>query len=174
MNPKLKDTLIKIGAVILAIVGVIWFIFGKVEHIEDTNGPDNYNLTTITDQNIIKMDMGATGLSRSKGLLTGDIHTFSSDKFTGVQEIMYNNYIFKSSDFFTIHNFEIYEGNLRMVVVLDDEIIAELEPGMTVDYDFEDVKGTLSLRIAGESASFKFSITGYDLDRFAHHWETNN
>lgn len=174
MNPKTKDILIKIGAAILAIVGAIWLILGRVEHIEDTNGPDNYKLTTITDQNIIKRDMGNTGLTRKKGLLTGDIHTFSSDKFTGVEEIMYNNYIFKSSDYFTIHNFEVYEGNFRMVVVLDNEIIAELEPGMTVDYDFKDVKGTLALRIAGESASFKFSITGYDLDRFAHQWEIDN
>ena len=174
MNPKTKDILIKVAAALLIIVGGIWLFLSKVEHIEDTNGPDNYSLTTITDQNIIKRDMGATGLSRSKSLLTGDTHTFSSDKFTGVEEIMYNNYILNSSDYFTIYNYEIKEGNMKMVVVLDDEIIAELEPGMVVEYDFKDVNGTLSLRIAGESAAFRFDISGFDLDRFEQHLETND
>ena len=174
MDEKKKTIIARIAAVVMIGIAIFWFLGSDMKHIEDTNGPDNYSLTTITDENIINRDMGAMGLSRSKSIVTGDTHTFSSDKFTGVEEIMYNNYILNSSDYFTIYNYEIKEGNMKMVVVLDDEIIAELEPGMIVEYDFKDVNGTLALRIAGESAAFHFDITGHDLDRFEHHWDTNN
>ena len=55
-----------------------------------------------------------------------------------------------------------------MAIVLNDEIVAELEPGLMVNYELNDNTGTIALRIAGESASFKFGINEFDLDRFEH------
>ena len=59
------------------------FLTSDLEHIEDTNGPENYTLTTISDENIIHQDIGALNIKKSSGLLNDGI-TFSSDKFTGV------------------------------------------------------------------------------------------
>lgn len=168
MNEMKKTMIARIAVVLLLGIAIFWFLGSDLEHIEDTNGPDNYSLTTITDENIIKRDTGAMGLNKKKGLLTGDVIEFTSKKFTGVEEIFYTNYIGKSDFYISLYNYEIYEGNFKIVVVLDDEIVAELEPGMIVDYELNDINGTISLRIAGESASFKFAINEFDLDRFEH------
>ena len=62
----------------------------------------------------------------------------------------------------------IQEGNFEMVVVYDDKIVARLESDMFVDYCLENVKGTMSLRIAGESASFSFYMTEHEFDSHSH------
>ena len=167
---SIKKLISSIIFVVMVGAGIFFFLSSDVEHIEDTNGADNYELTTITDQNIIKMDIGALGSSRSKSILSGDLVKFSSKKFTGVEEIMYNNYIGKSDVYFQLLNYEITGGNFKLVVVLNDEIIDEIEPGMIVDYRLDDIKGTFSLRIVGESASYKFGISGSDIANFEHTW----
>lgn len=168
MDEKKKMMIARIAAVLLIGIALFWFLGSDIEHIEDTNGPDNYSLTTITDENIIKRDVGATGLNKKKGLLTGDVIEFTSKKFTGVEEIFYTNYIGKSDFYIDLYNFEVHEGNFKMAIVLNNEIVAELEPGLMVNYELNDITGTIALRIAGESASFKFGINEFDLDRFEH------
>ncbi len=170
---KRKNNLPMPLAILIAVVvtGVcLWgFLTSDLEHIEDTNGADNYALTTITDENIINMDMGSLGgPKKSTSVLTGDAIEFSGDKFTGVAEILYDNFIGTSDFDLSLTNFEITGGNFRMVIVHDDKIVAELTPDMFVDYRLEDVTGTVSLRIAGESASFKFYISELDYDFHSH------
>ena len=169
MDEKKKLLLARIGAVIFLGFVIFWFLGSDIEHIEDTNGPDNYNLTTITDENMIKLNIGDLGLKKHKGMLSGDLTEFSSKKYTGVTEIMFNNYIGKSDAYFQILNFHVTEGNFKMYVVLDDKIIDEIEPDMMIDYRIEDISGRFSLRIAGESAAFTFGISGMDYDNFEHH-----
>jgi hypothetical protein len=169
LNPKLEKLLFVALAVVL-LAGFGWMMLtSDLEHIEDTNGADNYALTTITDENIINMDLGALGgPTKSKDIIGGDVYEFSAEKFTGVYEILYDNY-FGPSDFeLNLTNYEIRGGNFRLVVVHNDEIVAELEPDMFVDYLLEDVTGTVSLRIAGESASFKFYIDDIDYEMHSH------
>ncbi len=168
MDDKLKKLLGTIAVILFIGVALFWFLGSDIEHIEDTNGPDDYSLTTITDENIIKMDIGALGNKRSEGFLSGDLVEFSSKKFTGVVEIMHNNYIGKSDVYFELLNYNITEGNFKIVVVHDDKIVAELEPDLFVDFHLENISGTVSLRIAGESAAYSFGISSQDYERFAH------
>lgn len=168
MDEKKKTLIARIAAVLLIGIAAFWFLGSDLEHIEDTNGPDNYSLTTITDENIIKRDIGALGNKKSKGFLSGDLTEFSSKKFTGVAEIMYNNYIGKSDVYFELLNYNITEGNFKVVVVHNDEIVAELEPGLFSEFHLEDISGTVSLRIAGESAAYSFGISASDYERFEH------
>lgn len=148
-------------------IAVVWFLQDDLEHIEDTNGPDDYSLTTITDQQIIDKSVGALNVKQKKSLI-GDTIEFSSDKFTGVYEILYDNYI-GSSDFeINLYSFTVNEGNFKMVVIHDDEIVATLEPDLMLDYRLENVKGKVSLVIAGESADFAFSMTESEYNDFAH------
>jgi len=165
----LKNKFSLIFAIVFVVVAAVWFLNSDLEHIEDKNGPDDDSLTTITDENIIKMDMGALGgPNYKKGMLTGDTIEISAEKFTGVYEILYDNFIGTSDFVLNITSFDIQEGNFEMTVVHDDKIVARLEPGMFVDYLLEDVKGNVSLRIAGESAAFNFYMSEYDFDLHSH------
>ena len=169
INKNMKKTLTVLGALIFVVMIGGWILFGGTDHIEDTNGPENYALQKITDQEIIDKSTGSIGgpdISRS--ILTGDAVNFSAEKFTGVYEILYDNYIGKSDFEVNLTAYEIYEGNFKIVVVHNEEIVATLEPDIFVDYRLEDITGYVSLRIAGESASFSFSMSEHEYDRHAH------
>ena len=163
LNEKAKKTLTTVAAVALVVVAGVWFIFGGTEHIEDTNGADNYALQTITDENILNLDAGAVGgPNLSRNSIWGETVEFSADKYTGVTEILYDNFIGTSDFVVSLSSFAVSGGNFRMVVVYNDEIVATLEPGSPVEYRLENVTGYVSLRIAGESASFSFTMTETD------------
>lgn len=83
-------------------------------------------------------------------------------------EILYDNYILPSDFDLNLTVYDIYGGNFKMVVVHDGKIVATLEPNIFVNYRLEDVTGTVSLRIAGESASVNFSMTEPGYDRHSH------
>ena len=169
LSEKTKKTLIIAGVVVFVVVVGAWFIFGGTDHIEDTNGPEDFSLQTITDEEIINMSTGSVGGPKiSRGMLTGDTVEFSAEKFTGVYEILYDNYVLPSDFELDLTAYEIYGGNFKLVVVHNDEIVAVLEPGLFVEYLLEDVTGTVSLRIAGESASFSFCMTEMEYDYHSH------
>ncbi len=139
----------------MIVVAIIWFIQDSFEHIEDTNGADNYNLQTITDSNIINRDIGAMGLKISNGIVTNTT-SYSSKKFTGVEEIYGENIIANRMEF-TINHAQVTEGNLRIVLLVDDEIVHEFKLNeLTQTYELKNPSGYVSLRIAGESADFQF------------------
>jgi hypothetical protein len=154
----------KRGPLIFAIVFVVVFcvmVFSgdKLEHIEDKNGPDNYNLQQITDYNIINMDIGAKNLSEKTSALSSLLE-YSSKKFTGVAEIYTTNVWGNRLDI-TLYNLWVESGNFRVVLVHNDEIVHEFKLNeLSQTYTLEKPNGTVSLRIAGESADFEFS---YDL-----------
>ena len=169
LSEKAKKTLTLIAAAVFVVVVGAWIFLGSPEHIEDTNGADNYALQTITDENIIRMDIGATGgptISRSS--LLGDTVEFSAEQYTGVSEILYDNFIGTSDFEVNLTAFQVYGGNCQLVVVHDDRIAAILEPGTFVQYRLEDITGYVSLRIVGESASFTFSMTEPEYDYHSH------
>ena len=169
LNEKTKKTLTVIGAVILVAVVGAWLILGGTDHIEDTNGADNFALQEITDENIINMNIGSVGGPNiSMSTFTGDTVEFSAEKFTGVYEILYNNFILPSDFDLNLTAYEIYGGNFKLVVVHNDQIVAVLEPELFVNYRLEDVTGTVSLRIAGESAAFSFSMSQIQYDEHSH------
>lgn len=171
---SLKEIIIFAGIVCIMLLAAKGMM-GDLEHIEDTNGPDDYSLTTITDENIVKMDLGALSpctidrnpvLKELTGISSG-VRIYS-DKFTGVYEVLYSNYVLPSDFVIDLTSFSVKEGNLRMAVVHNDEIVAELKPDTFVDYCLENVTGTVSLRIAGESASYEFYMSEFDYDQFNH------
>ena len=169
LNEKTKKVLAIIAAVVLVAVAAVWFIQDGTTHIEDTNGPDDFSVQTITDQQIIDRSVGSIGgPTISRSILTGDAVEFSAEKFTGVYEILYDNFIGKSDFDLSLLNYEIRGGNFKLVVVHEDKIVAELEPDVFVDYRLEDISGYISLRIVGESASFKFAMTEFDYDMHNH------
>lgn len=160
MNEKIKKILIGIGVTVLVIVCGIWFLSDDLEHIEDTNGAENFELQTITDANIINMDISALNYKESAGIITNTT-TYSSDKFTGVAEI-YGINLVGNRFVITVNHARVDSGNFKIVLLEDDEIVHEFKLNeLTQTFTLENPSGYISLRIAGESADFQFD---YSLD----------
>jgi hypothetical protein len=134
--------------------------------IEDTNGPDNFALNTITDQNILKRDLPSGGYgTKTSGLLSKTV-THSGKDFSGVVEVLWTDMI--AGDFvLDLMDFTVTGGNFRMVLVHEGAIVADIAPG-TTEIVLKDVKGDVALRIAGESADFSFSMTEFEYDLYSH------
>lgn len=135
-------------------------ITGCGVEIPDENGPDNFNLATITVDNIVNMDLGASGYSVSPSSEDEDYMTnvtkIKGKEFSGVAELYQTNLIGKSDMTVYIDNISVESGNFKVLVLLDDEIVHEFNnQEMLQECELKDVKGTLSVRIAGETASFK-------------------
>ncbi len=164
-NPKQSSILWIILAV--AVVGFAgWsFISSDLEHIEDTNGADNYELTIITDENIINQDMGALNFKKASSMLNDSV-TFSSDKFTGVAVICRTTFIFPSTFDIQLTNFHVNEGNFKMAVVNNDKIIAEIKPDMFAECRLDGLMGDTRLVMAGESADFEFYVDGWFCEQY--------
>ena len=155
LSAKWKNRLWQIFAVVMVVIGAVLFLTDDLEHIEDTNGADNYKLQEITDENIINCDIGAINLRKTEGIIT-DTTTYSSEKYTGVSEIYGENII---TNRYVIHmnHARVDAGNFRIVLVVDDEIVHDFTLNeLTQTYVLEDVSGYVALRIAGESADFQF------------------
>ena len=130
--------------------------FDVIDHIEDTNGPEDFTLQTLTDENIIKLDVGARGVWETTDNITNTV-SYSSDKFTGVYEI-YGENIWATRYEITVNHARVDSGNFKMVLLVNDDIVHEFTLNeLTQTLTIEDgVSGYVSLRIAGESAKFKF------------------
>ena len=163
----IKKILGAVVFVVAIIAAVIMLLNNPIEHIEDTNGADNYELQTITDDDIINMEMGCKGYSVTTNNIT-KMTEISSGKFTGVYEVVYSNLLGKSDFVLNIYNFKVKSGNFKMAVVHDGEIVDVLTVESAENYILEDVSGTVSLVIAGESADFSFEMPTFDYDTLGH------
>lgn len=168
ISPKIKNILWIVFAIAIVAIGVVMFILNPgPEHIEDTNGADNYSLQTITEQDVIEQKMGARGTVREvefpieiAGVTISDGIRYSSDKFTGVS-MLYNTTLMKGSDIYvSLAELQIKEGNFAFYVVFDGEVVGQAEPSENALAEFRldnvEKTGTLEYVIAGESASFEF------------------
>lgn len=156
-NGKGSNLLWIILAAAMVVVGVFWFISDGPEHIEDTNGEENYELAVITEDNIVNQDVGALGVKMSSGMFNDGI-TFSSKKFSGVYRIFLTNFLFDSDFIMDVVNFQVNSGNFKMCIVNEGKIIAEIEPDLFATCELKDLNGSFELIIAGESADFSFSL----------------
>lgn len=164
LNPKTKNILFGVLVVIFLVVFAVWFLTDPhPDHIEDTNGADNYSLQTITEQDVVEQKMGSKGSINKNETHLGNISSgtkYSSDKFTGVNRL-HTSIIFKGSDIYvSLSSLEVTEGNFAFYIVFDGEVVGKIEPDGEVvsEFTLENVEktGDLEYIIAGESASFSF------------------
>ena len=177
-EPKKKPGKLPNWAVLPIILVVIaGFLFmPKMDHIEDANGPDDYALATLTEEDILAKTLTCTGgPNRSTGRiplpggweLSGGVKLYA-DKFSGVTDILWADYILPSDFQLTLDRFTVEGGNFRMMVINNGQIIADIQPGEHVDILIEDITGPTSVRIAGESAAFTIAMTETQYDLFEH------
>lgn len=160
ISSKMKNVLWIVFAVALVVVCAVLFLKDGLKHIEDTNGADNHELQTITDENICNLDMGALNVSEQNAVI-GETVTYQSNCFTGVYEVFHENLITNRFEI-VVHHAKVEAGNFKMVLCVDDEIVHTFTLNeLTQSFVLEDVRGTVSLRIAGESADFMFDYYLY-------------
>ena len=161
LNPKIKNALWIVFAVAMVAIFAVMFLKNDLKHIEDTNGSDNYSLQTITDENICKLDIGALNVKEQEALI-GDTVTYKSNRFTGVYEVFSTNIVTNRFEI-DVHHAQVNSGNFKMVLCVDDKIVHPFALNeLSQNFVLEDVKGTVSLRIAGESADFQFDYYVYN------------
>ncbi len=166
----MKKTLITICCIAICLMLVLTGCT-PLDHIEDTNGADDYSLQQITEDNVVSLNMGTRGsISESQlsfnfgDFALSDGVKYSSSKFTGVY-LLYTTTLFRGSDIHVmLGNFKINGGNFAFYVVFDGKIVGQVTPsgeGLS-EFILENVDKTASLEyiIAGESASFEFVIPG--------------
>lgn len=164
---NIKNKLFVPVIIVVVIIGAVMLFNSDLKHIEDTNGAENFELQTITDEDIAKIEMGSLNVGTSKNSIT-NMTEISSSKFTGVYEVLYTNLIGKSDFLLNIYDFQINGGNFKMAVVHDGKIVKTLTEENYEETLLEDINGTVSLVIAGESADFSFKMTTFEYDSFAH------
>ena len=155
---KAKKLLFTVVAIVLIAIAAIWFLGDNMSHIEDTNGADNFELQTITDENICNLDMGSLNVNVSESFGTA---TYKSGCFSGVYEVFSENVITNRYEI-TVNHARVDSGNFKMVLCVNDEIVHTFALNeLTQTYVIENVTGNVSLRIAGESADFMFDYVVY-------------
>lgn len=152
----------KVLCLILA-AGFAVFAAGCGTEYEDTNGPDDYRLTQITDENIVNLDVGASNYTQKPGSDTSDnlsrVTEFKSKNFNGVAEIYRSWLVGKSDLTIDVTNLQVDSGNYALFVVQDGKIIYEFPVNeMLQTYELRDTNGDISIVMAGESADFYMSI----------------
>jgi len=149
----------KVLCLILALMFALALTSCGVE-IADENGPDDYSLATITDENIINLDLGASAYSVSPSSESEDYMTTTTkvkgSEFSGVAELYGTNLLGKSDLTIDLDGIAVKSGNFKMAVVLDGEIVYEFNnEDLMQTCELRDVNGYVSLVIAGETADFK-------------------
>ena len=155
MMKALRKLFAGILAIALIPTAVVLLLACSSNHIADTNGPDNFALEKITDENICKLDTGSIGVGVHRDSIT-NTETYSSNRFTGVYEVFYESLITNRFEI-TVNHARVDSGNFKMVLCVNDEIVHTFALNeLTQTFVLENVAGTVSLRIAGESADFMF------------------
>ena len=156
--------MVKKGLLVLLALCLCLSLMGCGTQYEDTNGADDFTLQTITDENIVQLDTGSSGLGYSEENFADVLYSseYHSNNFNGVEQIYLNNYILPSDVEIYIGHMVVESGNFKLAVVNNDEIIHEIALdsfGETIR--FEDLSGSFSIHVAGESAKFEFFIEIY-------------
>ena len=150
----------KILCLIMAL-GFAVLAAGCGPEIADTNGPDDYSLATITEENVINQDLGCSSYTMSPGSedenYLVETTKFKGKEFSGVAQIYMTNFIGKSDVYVDVSNLAVDSGNFALYAVLDGEIVHEFKIGELMEtFELKDINGTFELVMAGETADFKF------------------
>lgn len=129
-------------------------------HIEDTNGPDDYKVTTFTDEDILQgphsviEELSFEKCNMNSGHLQG---LYKVEKMSGIKKVA--EYDYNCPIIFFTFRLDCEEGNAMVVVVANGEIMQRVEANTgSVDFRlYKDVKKTYMIYVLGESANITFT-----------------
>lgn len=123
--------------------------------LEDTNGPEDYSLQTLTEEDILQ---GASTIKvMSSSTTINNKSTCKAKTMSGVETLFSRKLQNESLDI--LLSCEITGGNARLVLILDGEILHDFALNENDQhFTLENVTGKVSLRLAGESAGYAVSF----------------
>lgn len=140
----------------------------RIDHIEDTNGRDNYALQQLTEEDVLGDGPAYRGMLGYKeagvkvGIfkLGGGVQYFTR-KLSGVATLFSTEVREGEFVYMTLNNLKVRKGNLVFYVILNDEIVGEITPDQrgALEFSMDHVPsdGVLKYVVACESASFKLT-----------------
>lgn len=139
---------------ILALVSLFALGSCAVGHIEDQNGEDT-SVVTITDKDIAEGRSYSATLS-SKGQANGS-YSFNVQRLSGVYSLNKHR---ADGDSITFNmSSTLVSGNLRICIVKDDKIVADIPIGENQTVTVADGSGLYEIKLAAESAQISIDYT---------------
>lgn len=137
--------------VLLAVFILLSFSGCRIRSYEDTNGKNDYSLQTITEAEILRGIGSSTFMSST--VRNNNVTVCTAQTMSGVVKLF--DLDFSGEDLDLTVSCNIVKGNARLVLVINDEIVHDFGlKGMNQNFTLENVTGSVSLRIAGESAGY--------------------
>ena len=138
----------KISYIILLLF-LLFITSCNIEHIEDTNGKDDYSLCYLTDEDIIKS---------TSTLIQGSIHSTNGKryketvkKFSGVHNIIN---VKENNDTTFYIEFTVKSGNGLVAIISDKNIVKKIYANTNDTYILNS-KTKYSIRVVGESCNYE-------------------
>lgn len=156
----IKNSKIAIIVFLVLLVGLLAILptASPQVDIKDKNGPDDYSLCKLEDEDIIKGIDGDIVENHQEG---SKKHTFHGTLFSGAETV----YDFNTPNLtctIRVTQFTVTSGNARLVVVADGKIVHDFDLNSGEQtYMLTNFTENAALKIAGESAMFdlEFYIT---------------
>lgn len=126
-------------------------LFGCV-HVEDTNGPDDFSITSYSEEEMLNGRGSHVDLMYVKSVFN-NAYNYSSSKFSGIKTLERIN-ISQESTLVVTTNVE--KGNFRFIILKNNELF--IEPKINFTETFELLNGSYTFIIVGESAKYKISM----------------
>ena len=161
--------LIICGSILLSVV-LLGLLFIGMEHIADTNGPDDYSLCQLTMDDILADRHSAYGSAawyKKIGRATdvsGKLQdydytkcTYRAKKFSGVMAVHATK---TNADTLTLQiQTKVTSGNLEVVILVDGQYYAKVPINSNQTIILENISGKLVVvKMAGESAALDITV----------------
>lgn len=147
----------KKSAMLLAVLLVLALALTGCKTYKDTNGPDNYSLQSLTEQDLLKG--GSCSKVGSVETNVNDRHTVRVKTLNGIDTLD----SFSGSGTYTVTlSWNITKGNSRLVLCTGSEILHDFsvnESGQT--FSFKPGGSRVYLRIAGEDCGYSLEYVIY-------------
>lgn len=138
---------------IVSILFVLVFVLCLLAcHVEDTNGDDNYDLETYTDEDIIEGTNITTTFSYQS--YVNNKGKFGCSKMSGVKLI--DTFHCNNGTLRIEFTSNVTKGNFKLVVV-HDGIIDVIPINQTYVYEVNNALGDYEIKVVGESAKFEMT-----------------
>lgn len=146
----------KILMLVLCLVMVLSLASCTIGHIKDTNGENDFSLTTIDDERIAK---GVSSYVQSMAVKSENdgVVNYHASKFSGVYVLKKIPYAFGERLIINT-SITVDSGNFRAVLIQDGEIIKDLPFGENQVTIIEKPTRNYEIRVAGESAKFNLRL----------------